>query len=466
MQATPAEDRPRPALDANTRSLILGVGTAIGIYVLLSVVLIFQGSPLGHDEAAYSLRARHLVEGMEPVFYWNAYRAPGLPFTLQLAWLLSPTEPYLRLIVAAFGVPLIGATAYIAHRMFGVRTAILSAFGLAMTPVILQSGSQVWPDVPGAALGMVAVAVYVFALDRSTASRWMLAVPVVTFLATIVRFGAVVPVGIALIGITMWRWSTALASRTLVGITAALTAFTGYLVLFVPAATGWAQIGEPISPWSSIVRLAELNDLPWYLAFENYIRFSDLLIGGTASLFLAVGMVVAAVHAARGGDRSRDVWTALGIAVATFVALSLLLHGEPRYLSPVLPWLWIVGAFGIATLARIPDRTLAVSLAVVLCLFVAVDSLRRADARNDLNAESFTRIKEAADNIDANTDNNACGVVSGYVPQVGWYSHCPTKGYDLSQVSIDSDYFGDGPVFLMLVEGGKRQPQGDLLADY
>ena len=51
----------------------------------MSLVLILQLSPFGWEEANYSLRARHLVEGIEPSFYWKAHRAPGLPFVLRLA---------------------------------------------------------------------------------------------------------------------------------------------------------------------------------------------------------------------------------------------------------------------------------------------------------------------------------------------------------------------------------------------
>jgi len=462
----PARPTSSQPIDTYRHLLIAGTVTAIAVFLGLSIVLILQGSPFGHDESVYSLRARYLVEGLEPVFFWNAYRAPGLPFVLQAAWIASATEPYLRLITAMFGIPLVAATAFIGNRMFGPRAALVATIGLATTPVVLGAATQVWPDVPGAAIGLAAIALYVLALDRPAASAWMLGVPVLTFLATMFRFGAPIPIAIGLIGITLWRWRVALASRVLVASTAALTIIAGYLVLYAPVVTGWAQFGNPMPPAEAIASLVGRNDLPWYSAFITYLGTGRDLFGGIPSLLLAFGLVSAIVLAVRRADGRQSLWTAFGIAVGTIAVISLVLHGESRYLTPAFPWLWMAAGYGIASLIRTPDRTLAIAIAVILTMFVSVDTVQRSSTQNVFNSDAYSAIKTAGQRIDTANEDNACGVISGYVPQIGWYSHCPTRRYNLDKVKVTSPFFGSGPRFLVLVEGGKRQPSGEVLNEY
>lgn len=447
--------------------LALGAAFAITVYFLLIIVLILQLSPIAWDEATYALRARHFVEGIEPAFYWEPYRAPGLPFVLQLAWITSATEPYLRLITALFGIPLLLATMFIGNRMFGVKAAVVATIGVAMTPGILLAASQIWPDVPGAAIGLSAIALYVYALDRRVASAWMLGVPLLAFVATMLRFGAPIPIAVGLLGITLWRWRIALNSKPLVLATALLTGLAGYLILYIPSVTAWAQFGDPVRPASALASLTSGNDLPWYKAFTDYPQLAAKYFSGTASLALAIGLVIAMVYAVRRSERSREVWVALGIGIATYVALGLAIEfGEVRYLSPVIPWIWIVAGFGLAKVIRMPDRTHAIAFAVILTLFVSVDSFRHANERNISNTAYSSGAKTAGTLINDQTADNECGVVALYITEIGWYSHCPTARYSTEVAQLGSEYFGDGPLYLVVEQGTERQPEATIFDEY
>jgi len=68
------------SMSLRTEMLVLG---AIGfLFALVCVWLVARGAPLGHDEAVYALKARTLSEGTTSAFFWNDYRAPGLPMVL------------------------------------------------------------------------------------------------------------------------------------------------------------------------------------------------------------------------------------------------------------------------------------------------------------------------------------------------------------------------------------------------
>lgn len=444
----------------------VGLSAVVVLFLGLSLLLILQGSPLGHDESVYAIRARSFLEGGGPPHSWYAYRAPGLPVLLQLAWIGSGTEPFLRLTTASVGVVMLLSVWFIGHRMFGVKSATIGVFGLALTPVILTSASQVWPDVPGAALGLLAIAVYVYSIDRPIASAWMLTVPALTFVATMTRFGAPAPIAIGLIGITLWRHRTALASKGLVAITAILTMTAGYIVLYIPAVTAWAQHPNPISPAAAQARLFGDSDFPRWDSFIGYWHLHERLVGGIGAAVLAIGLVAALVVVIRRSDRRLEVWGALGIGVATFVVLALTIHPEARYLVPVIPWFWMVAGYGLARLVAHTGRFLSVAIAVLLLLVVSADTLRRANIQNESNRVRYTQVKTLGRGIDAATTDNECGAISGYGPTIEWYSRCPSMGYDRSKAVVDSPHFGDGPVSLVFILGGKRQPTGAVLDDY
>jgi hypothetical protein len=58
---------------------VAGLAAALVSFLILALILIHHGSPLGHDEALYSARARELLHGDPASSWWRPYRAPGLP---------------------------------------------------------------------------------------------------------------------------------------------------------------------------------------------------------------------------------------------------------------------------------------------------------------------------------------------------------------------------------------------------
>jgi hypothetical protein len=58
-------------------------------------------------------------------------------------------------------------------------------------------------------------------------------------------------------------------------------------------------------------------------------------------------------------------------------------------------------------------------------------------------------------------------VVTGFVPQVAWYSGCGTDAYDLSKVAYPPQLVQDSAVvYLLWAQEGKRQPEPELWEDY
>ncbi|MCL1595567.1 MAG: hypothetical protein M3132_14565 [Actinomycetia bacterium] len=448
--------------------------TLLGIVVLFSVqalVIIQSGSPFGHDEAVYSLRARDFLTGDVSGWYWFPFRAPGLPLALTPVAAIRATEPYLRLVITGFGVLLVVSTWWLGRTMFGRRAGLIAAAGIAMSPAILGASVQVWPDVPGAAVGLFAVALYAWALARERLTvPIMLALGILTGTATLIRFGAPIPIGVGLTAVTIWRFRYAIAEwQRVVGAGVAASVIPA-VILLVPGATAWAQWTanvEPIAAFRSFVFLQESNDLPWTAGFVDYWSLRGKIVGtATVAFVLGIGLLSAVLGAAQREISRLALFVVVGAGVLTTGALAFVLHGEVRYLAPAIPWVWIGTGVGIGYLTKHWSRVTTVVLGVAVLLVGLSTSSAVVAKKFEFNRNAFSAIQSAAIVIDDASDDYTCSVITSYTPQVGWYAKCVVFPFDRLSVGLDAIGRPDGDRYLMMVSQGKRQPAGVLLEEY
>jgi len=430
------------------------LAAALVAYFSFCLLIVYQGAPLGHDEALYATRAREFLNGQPQSSWFSGNRAPGLSLLLTLAWVGNGTEPYLRLVVAGTGALLICITWLMGRLMLGRLVALFAAWGTALTPILLVAATQVWPDVPGAAASMAGLYFYALGLTKSR-FRWWLVVAVVFFLgaATVIRFGAPIPSAIGLIGLTLWKWPREPERRLRVAVVALAGILVVGVILFTSVVTGGQIPGRTISVGSSTNPALE--------GFADYWALRSRLAAGAAAVGL-VGVVIALV----GSIFDRDLWRRIrwpfSIAVATFVVMAAVVHGEARYLSPVYPWFWLVAGAGlVAAVTRLPKGT-TIPVASVLALGLVLVTPSLSDDAQLFN-EGYTTIKTAARSLDT---GELCGVFTSYTPQVEWYSGCEAQVIDRNRLVVDSPNLPQGRHYLFLVEQGKRQPDGELLNEY
>ena len=80
-------------------------------------------------------KARTYVDGSSDGGFWNDFRAPGLPFMLQAVWPVRATEPYLRMVVVAWGALGLLVTWLLGRFLFGAASGLIAAAGLAVSPI-------------------------------------------------------------------------------------------------------------------------------------------------------------------------------------------------------------------------------------------------------------------------------------------------------------------------------------------
>jgi hypothetical protein len=424
-------------------------------YLLVVLLAVRRGPPLGWDESVYTLRARDFSAGVSPGSYWNAYRAPGLPWLGHLLWVAGREATVLRLLVAGFGLGLVVTAWLLARHLFDPRAGLVAAGGIALTPPLVLAATQVWPDVPGAAVGLVAIALFVFATGGDRPSWWMLPVIPVVGAATYLRFGAPLPIAVGLLAVAVWRWRVLLRGWAPVAVTAAGATAAVVAVLEIPRLTGGA--GAPMGAIGGAGRV-------WFSGFADYLGLAGEVVAPAAVVLALVGMVAAFGRVARGEADRGAVVTAVGVAAVTAAAIATVLHGEVRYLAPVYPWLWIAGAPGLAGLAQALPGKVRPALVLVLGLALSVAMIGLARERNRDSGSAHGALRQAATAIAAESGDRPCLVVTRRVPQVMWYSGCEARLFNKRRVSLPSR--AEGPVFVLFSEGDPYEPTGALRQAY
>ncbi len=425
---------------------------AIG-FVVFATRLIAEGAPLGWDEAVYALKARSIGLGT-PTIGWSTYRAPGLPALLSP--IVTSGESSLRLMVSAFGLIGVANTWWLARRLLGPATAAIAATGLALTPVWLTASTQIWPDVPGAVLGLAALTSVILATETDQLKWWgLLAVPL-TFLATLFRFGAPIPIAIGLIIIGLARSRVFLRNpgRSAILVGGLLTAVA--LVLLVPAITAASA-----TPLGSILRSRDANDFPITQGFIDYGARYQEVFGATGILIVVTGVGLALTRA----KHLRGYASMMaGAGLLTIVAIAAVLHGELRYLAPALPLLWIGAADGLASVTSGLSRSPNTFLGGLAVLVMMSGALTYADDMNDW-LYRWQGLRTVSNEIGANY-GPACEIFTARAPVAAWYSNCDVASYDPSNLAALSELNDDAlPSFLLLLDTGGQIPEPDQFED-
>ncbi|MDQ3973737.1 MAG: glycosyltransferase family 39 protein, partial [Actinomycetota bacterium] len=331
--------------------------------------LISVGAFLGHDEAVYALRARAFALSKPYRFFWGDYRAPGLPGVLSLLWTIRPTEPYLRAAVLAFGGMGLVTTWWLGRHLFDRITAVIAAALVACMPGYLVASTQVWPDVPGAVLGLGAILVFAAASAGPRVRWWAVLTVVPAAAATVVRYGAPLPIGVGYAVVALCRWPAVRRSLPQTLLTATLTAMVCLGLLLVPELTG-----SLVAPWAAINALQAGQDFAFHQSFVDFARQAPRLLGIAVGPLVVVGGGLLFRQSRRRGLPARSLAMAAATAVGTVLGLALVLgHGEWRYLMPAVPWVAVLGAAGLAWPLRnvsYAARPAVVALAVPVGLAV------------------------------------------------------------------------------------------------
>ncbi|WP_409470696.1 glycosyltransferase family 39 protein [Streptomyces sp. HC307] len=434
--------------------LVLGV---LALTAAVWAVLQDYEPHLGHEEAVYANKARSWLDGT-PDAGWGTYRPVGLPALGGLALALHDDAGALRVVALILALFTLTTTYLVAAAWTTPRRAVVAMLLVLSGLGFLRRVPEFLNDIGTTGLLLLVVFLLVRAQEKPD-SPALLALPFVVLAAFYLRYGVVgnlAAIGLAALLAYGPRAWTARGRHLGVAATVLLVGLSPHLV-YATKVTGW-PLGLIFSATKQANRLFVGDGLLYYLAIFPYRLAGDL---GAVVMAAGVFATVTAVrrllrsrrpggHALRMAER-RHVF--LGTtALLVFVILGIATDGEPRfvYLSVVL-----LTVLGVQTVADVAGRWAAPTLAGFAAL-AAVTVLGTAQVVAHGAMPGPDRLSDSTVPVARQLSSSGpCLLVTGYEPEVGWYSGCDAVTFaQYRRMHVP----GGTEVSLLLFERGRLQP--------
>ncbi|WP_159399449.1 MULTISPECIES: glycosyltransferase [Streptomyces] len=412
---------------------------------------------MGHEEAVYANKARSWLDG-SPDAGWGIYRPVGLPFLGAIALAIHHDVGALRAVALLLSLFTL-LTIYVVCSCWSTpRRAVVTTVVILSGLGFLRRMPEFLNDI--GATGLLLIFVFLLArAQEKPKSRALLAAPFIALAAFYLRYGIVgnlLAISVAAAfsyGIRSWiaqGWRMAIAVVVLLA---------GLVPHFVYAAkvSGW-PLGIVLSATSQANRSYVGDGLVYYLAIFPYRLAGDLgaviMICGLFTAGAATKLLIRKRASSSNGpsieDRRRVFLGAT--AVLIFVILGLATDGEPRFVFLSVVLLSFLGVQRLADISKqLADIPLTFTAAVSLLTILGTSQVVAYGAIPGPTKLSESTVPVAQQMSSA----DPCLLVSGYEPEMGWYSGCDAVTYaQYREMASRSDV----RVSLVLFERGRLQP--------
>lgn len=451
--------------DLPWRARIPGVALA-GLVLVLMVAnvlpLIIDGGGLNHDESAYALKAKHWIEGT-PETGWNLHRGVAMSAYGYLVLEAGGDEPVLRLWGLGAMLAFVASIWILGNRIGGRWVGPVSAIALMSSPAVLRRSTEYLSDVPSAAL-LTACMVVVWRQfgERDRPGYGLLWLLPLALGAFYIRYQSVLSFALIAIAIAALFWEKVKSGWRPIGLTAGL----GLLGLIPHFVFATSETGSPLGIMLFTADVAGREFIGEGLV--DYFLFMGWPLAAFVGPFAVVFFVWWLVADWRSLPARTKCLFLMIPAAGQVLILGVLSHGEERFIFFPLALTLVGGATGLMVLLPRwrPTTARAVTLAMVVLLVgsfaMGTAYVRRSVEGRILGTEP---VLMAAEEMQEQSGDDSCGVMTSYFPQITYYSGCFTQPFRthlapeeaLSRVQGDERY-------LLIVEDGKNQPEGEDLA--
>jgi len=442
----------------NIRSWFRWGGVMAVVLVAVLLPLTLAGGTLGHDESAYALKARQLLEGT-PETGWGFHRGIGMSLYGYAVLGMGGAEPGLRLLGLIGAVALSAGAWALGRRMVDAETGAIASVAVVTGPALLARSTEYLSDVPSAALlTFTMVVLWREFHDRDQPTYRLLWALPVAWAAFYLRYQAALSLAlIALVAMVLW-WPK-IRRRPGPVVWLVVVGSLGLIPYFLLSID---LTGTPLGIFTGTRRIlgAAVGE-----GFGDYASQFGQALGGWVAPIALASALVGVVKWWRDRDTMNRYLFLLVPALLQVVVLGLFAHGEPRFLFFPLTATVVAGATTVRRWVS-PGRrpwanALALGLAIVVIgtLGVSSSAARRWVEIRRANNEP---VELAAHEVATRSAGAGCGVMTSYDSQVTYYSGCHT---DIFRTNLEpADALARLPgedKFLVLIENGKRQPTGE-----
>ncbi|MFJ6750001.1 glycosyltransferase [Streptomyces sp. NPDC091266] len=449
------------------RSKSLGLLRRVPVWVHVAGVLVVTACVwaalqddepyIGHEEAVYANKARSWQDGA-PDAGWGVYRPIGLPALGRIALALHDDVGALRAAALVLALFTLGATYVAASRWTTRRQAVVTLLLLLSGLGFLRRVPEFLNDIGSTGLLLIVVLLLVRAQENPR-SRALLGVPFVILAAFYLRYGVVgnlLAVAVAAVlaygprvWLAQWRRLAAAAAVLLAGLVPHF--------LYATQVTG-SPLGIIFYATEQAERAYIGDGLVYYLAIFPYRLAGDLgavvMAAGLVGTWFAIRRIRRARREGRDAslpyDRRRVF---LGTAsLLIFVVLGVVTDGEPRFVYLPVILLTTLGVQYIAELTTrwAPQVLLAIAALAGITIFGTVQVVAHG-AMPGPTSLSHSTVPVARQL----SSTGPCLLVTGYEPEVGWYSGCDAVTFDQYRQTVPPPHT---KVSFILFERGRYQP--------
>ncbi|MCC3768205.1 glycosyltransferase family 39 protein [Streptomyces sp. UNOC14_S4] len=450
------------------------LGLAAGVWAFLQD----EEPHIGHEEAVYANKARSWSDGT-PAAGWGIYRPVGLPALGRVALFLHDDVGALRGVALALVLFTLTTTYLLAARWTTPRRAAIATLLVLGGLGFLRRVPEFLNDIGSTGFLLIVVHLLVRAQEKP-GSRALLILPVPVLAAFYLRYGVVGNLlAIAAAALVCYGPRAWLAQGRRLAVAGAFLVI-GLVPHFVHSTeVSGSPLGVIMSATSQSNRSYIGEGLVYYLAIFPYRLAGDLGAVVMAAGLLAAGAAARRIlrsqrsqRSQRGhrsdrsdrSDRSHRAESAgvrpddrrrtfLGCtALLVFVLLGITTHGEPRFVYLPVVLLTILGVQALAEFTgRWASRVLSAvaALAAVTVLGTAQVVAHGAMPAPDRLSDSVVPVAKQL------SSDGPCLLVTGYEPEVGWYSGCDAVTYAQYRTM---DVPAGTEVSLILFERGRLQP--------
>jgi hypothetical protein len=492
-------------------SNFLLIGYAIGpiVYIFLAGLSGLNPGAYDWDELVYLARSKDLSHGLfyQSGDYWADYRAPGLPVLLRLfAVALGYDERTLVLLPIILGLTSILLVGYIAKELAG-RTASMVAMGtLPLLPYYVLTNSGFYADTAGCAFSLLTVAIAIF-LAKQKIYRvvpFILALVFLGALSTYMRFGAVFTIVPLLMGIILTQYFQQISSDRAsfikkwttfsmsIGIGTLLVYLNPYITLMgnSPAVANSALTSgrEDLSVPIAIREFVKLN--AYWFKTRTSLDTAWLLALAILVFTLIAILVISRKNGTLASFRNSYIWFFVFILQLTLLATQVGLMSKNYFLifTPTLSILFGMLAVELRKLNGTSELPRIRNFFVFILLFsfglaTLVIANRILINKKVSNIDVY---RSALIEIQKQSGDTQCNVLSNMHPTVVWVSKCNGMGWDAYGTGWDytknpeysrfqianSDFLNpsrtwqakvSGTYFFIVSNDTKRQPPMELL---
>ena len=450
-------------LPASGRQWLVAGGVVALLVAVVALPSVLEGGTLDFDEAAYGVKAESWLEET-PDTGWTAHRGIAMSLYGYVVLWIGGAEPGLRLVGLVGLVGLATAVWLLGRHLAGPRVGVIATVAIVAGPAVLRRGSEYLSDVPAAAALLFCMVIVWRELGRGEAASYRLlwALPF-AWVAFYLRYQSILSLGLIALTVAMLGWPK-LARRPRPVLLTVAVGLMGLIPHFIHAV---AITGRP---WGILTYTSGLAERA-YLG-EGLVDYATQLGWPLAGFVGPIVLGGAIVGLARSWSQRSLRERFLFLLVPAFlqvIALGLLSHGEPRFIFFPLGLIVVAGAMGLdAWISRGCAIAVATAWGLVVVLAGSI-ALSAAETRAAVEHRALVNssIQLAAEVVRAESGTATCAVLTTFAPQVTFYSRCATSEFQpgLDPSSAVESLEG-AHRFMVLVEDGRRQPQGPDLAAY